>query len=372
MNTISAISYIKYQQPKTLQPDKNFSPEIKSPRTDQISFSTNNMRHILEKEYKQLYSELKEQYQTVDFITEQLVSGRDNTLVSVIKNTNKTHTLYITDEYMKQLFDNEDTYLAKTDILKNIASKLSQYSSKTSVCLDNKKAIFLQSNSQKNNILNTALKSVQDTNAKYNFSSKAEQEIKSQSTSNSSNMPNVSKVFSKIARAQSKDVIYQIMNDVQKDLLDLQLALASQKGKVRAKTQAIIKALRKSLTKGHDKIKRLESEEMSKLKEKIAHEKQEREQEIEEARRLRKKQAERKKEENSMIREGDRAQKRIDELDRQIKQENQDNSLPPFSLKNNSSSETFPSTIINSGAGAQPSSSTQEVISIVETIEFSL
>lgn len=371
MNKIEKVSALYYHSNNYTQNERNFkNTTSKQPRTDQISFPSNNVRYTLEKEYKQLYSELKEQYGDIDFITEQIVTGRENTQASSIRNSDKKHILYITDEYMKQLFDNEDTYLAKTDILKNIANKLSQYTTKTSVWLDSNRAVFLQGNTQKNNILDTALKSIQDANAKYNFPSKAEQEIKSQYNSKSSEMPNVSKVFSKIARAKSKDVIYQIMNDVQKDLLDLQLALAFQKGKVRAKTQAIIQGLRKSLTKGHDKIKRIESEEMSKLRQKIAHEKQEREREIEEARRLRKKQADRKKEESSMIREGDKAQKRIDELDRQIREENKKNSLPEFTLNPTNSSST-PNATNTINATSTPITSSEPIsISVVETIDF--
>lgn len=368
MNRIEKISALYYQANNYTQNEKNFKQTTsQQPRTDQLSFSSNSIRHTLEKEYRQLYSELKEQYTDIEFVTEQIVTGRENTPISSIGNTNRKHILYITDDYMKQLFGDEDTYLTKTDILKNIANKLSKYSTKTSVWLDSNKAIFLQGNSQTNNILNTALKSIQDTNAKYNFPSKSEQENKSQYNSKSSDMPNVSKVFSKIARAKSKDVIYAVMNDVQKDLLDLQLALAFQKGKVRAKTQAIIKALRKSLTKGHDKIKRLESEEMSKLREKIAREKQEREREMEEARKLRKKQADRKKEENSMVREGDDAQRQIDELERQIREENKDTALPEFTIKtvNSSCTTNTPNNMVT----FSPSSS-QEIISIIETMEF--
>ncbi len=371
MNKIQKVSALYYQPNNYMQNEKNFkNMASKQPRTDQVSFPSNSMRYSLEKEYKQLYSELKEQYSDIEFITEQIVTGRENVATTSTGNTDKKHILYITDEYMKQLFDNEDTYLTKTDILKNIANKLSQYTTKTSVWLDSNKAVFLQGNTQKNNILDTALKTIQDTNAKYSFPSKAEQEIKSQYNSNSSEMPNVSKVFSKIARAKSKDVIYQIMNDVQKDLLDLQLALAFQKGKVRAKTQAIIQGLRKSLTKGHDKIKRIESEEMSRLRQKIAHDKQEREREIEEARRLRKKQTERKKEENSMIREGDRAQRRIDELDRQIREENKKNSLPEFTLNPTNSSSTPTATNTTSATITPITSSDSAPISVVETVDF--
>lgn len=269
MNKIEKVSALYYHSNNYTQNERNFkNTNSKQPRTDQISFPSNNVRYTLEKEYKQLYSELKEQYGDIDFITEQIVTGRENTQASSIRNSDKKHILYITDEYMKQLFDNEDTYLAKTDILKNIANKLSQYTTKTSVWLDSNRAVFLQENTQKNNT-DATIQALENFKQLNRTSSK----LNETSSNSSLNSIPISGIYSKIANASAKEMLYDVINDIQKELFNLQVRSHANNSKEQQKIRLLIQSLQKGLTKCHEKIKMFDKERSIELEKKTSHKK---------------------------------------------------------------------------------------------------
>lgn len=281
MNKIQKVSALYYQPNNYMQNEKNFkNMASKQPRTDQVSFPSNSMRYSLEKEYKQLYSELKEQYSDIEFVTEQIVTGRENVAITSTGNTDKKHILYITDEYMKQLFDNEDTYLTKTDALKNIANKLSQYSAKTSVWLDSNKAVFLQENIQGNTQKNNTDAIVQ---ALENFKQLNRTSSKSNENSSNSSLNSIpiSGIYSKIANASAKEMLYDVINDIQKELFNLQVKSHANNNKERQKIRLLIQSLQKGLTKCYEKIKMFDKERNTELEKKTSHKKKKYNQELE-------------------------------------------------------------------------------------------